>query len=76
VLVGVIAASHERPGFAVIEPERQGEVTIARELVGVDPSIHRQMDRRRLQVLANGQNLDTDLSDVPESLPNLLRTLT
>lgn len=76
MFVGVIAASHERPGFAVIEPERQGEVTVARELVGVYPSIHRQMDRSRLQVLANGQDLDTSLSDLPECLPNLIRTLT
>jgi hypothetical protein len=48
------------------EAELEREVAQRRELVGVDPTAHWEMLARRLQVLAEGEDLDAGLADARE----------
>src|SRR6185436_7768411 len=74
-LVRVIAAAHERSRLAVAEAEGKREPAVGRELVRVDPAVDRQVLRRRLEVLAEGEDLDAGLADVGDRRADLAGSL-
>ena len=75
VLVGVIAASHERAGGDVLEPELVRGPLELRELVGVPVADDRQVVLGRPQVLTDREHLDVVLAQRAERVDHLLERL-
>ena len=63
-LPSVIARAGERAGLDVADSGRFADLRPAIELGGLDPAGHRQVMRRRAQVLADGDDVDADGGEV------------
>src|ERR1700680_1381855 len=76
LLVGVIRTAHERPGFDVAEAQLERDLLERTKLVGRVVARHRQVGRRRAEVLADCEDLAIDASEIAEHLDDLVTRLT
>ena len=75
VLVRVVARAHERAGRDVLEAEPYGGLLERRELLGLPVADDRQVALGGAQVLADGEDRDARLAQVPERLDHLVMGL-
>jgi len=76
VLVGsVVAGTHERAGFDVVEPHRQGFLFELLELLRRNVALDRQVLTGRTQVLAQGQNVDAGRAQLAHDSADFVRGL-
>jgi len=52
LLIGVIGRSYQGAGLDVLEPQPPADLSPVLEFGWMHPAVHRQMPRRRAQVLA------------------------
>src|SRR5688572_15774853 len=64
----VIRAAHERTGSHVLEAFRTGDLTVGIETLRRDELDHRKMLRRRPEILAQREDLTTDLTQIVHGL--------
>src|SRR5689334_13660571 len=57
------------------EAEGERRLAVVGELVGMDPAVDRQVLGRRLEILADGEDLDAGVPDVPDRGEDLVRRL-
>src|SRR5262249_28677499 len=72
LLVGAVRRAHERSGEDRAEAERLALLAEPAELVGVHPAVDRRVLRRRLQVLADGHDVDAARSQVAHRVDDLV----
>src|ERR671936_1866311 len=72
LLVRAVARADERPREDRAEAERLALLPEPAELVRVHPAVDRRVLRRRLQVLADRDNVDAVLAQVAHRLDDLL----
>ena len=68
---GVVRAPNERPGFHVRDAHGLARALVLGELVGRDPAIDRQVELRRLQVLAHRHQIAARVPQVGQRLGDL-----
>src|SRR4051794_12999214 len=72
VLVGVVGAAHERAGRDVVEAERVRVALERGELVGMPVADDREVALGRAQVLADRDDLDVVIAQLPEHVDDLV----
>src|SRR3989441_594999 len=71
LLIGVIRGAHERPDGGVPEAQFGSACLVQSETRGIGVPLDRQMMRRRLQVLADGQHVDVVRAKVAHHVEDL-----
>src|SRR6187397_191899 len=75
LVAGVVARSHERPRFDVLEAKRESGCLHLGELVGVVVALEREVLERRAQVLPDGQDVAVDRAERLEGFHQLVARL-
>src|SRR6185312_12710885 len=73
LLLRMVAAAHQRPGFDMPNPSRLSTHFPFHKLRRRDPSLDRQVLDRRLQVLAERENIATDRHEIVDDRFDLVR---
>jgi len=74
-LLSVIGASHKRAARHFPETHLQGFLAPLLKLFRRNKTLHTQMFRRRLKVLAEGEDAATRVKKIPQNLHNLFGLL-
>src|SRR3954471_6486546 len=74
-LASVVAAPSERARLDVTDPVRLADRFPAVEFVRLDPTVDRQVMRRRAQVLTDGDDVDADRCEVEQHAVDLVAGL-
>src|ERR1700677_4978800 len=75
LLVGVVARAYEGPALHDPEPDREAELLPPREFFRGDPAVDGQVLLRRLQVLADREDVHAVGREVAQRLLDLLLAL-